>query len=431
LSSHQPSPRRLKQAYGPLTGEVSLPGDKSITHRAFLFNLLARAPWRVTGWLDSADTRSSLDAFTALGGRCEELDEALLLTPPAAAPSAERGVVNVDCGNSGTTSRLLMGLLAGWLKPGGATVRLHGDASLSSRPMSRVVDPLREMGADISFEGPVGKLPVLIKGAELTGARHHLLIPSAQVKSALQLAGLFAAGPVVIRGADNVRDHTDRMLPLLEGEAERTVKVPADPSAAAFFLVAAALVPGSNLTMRDVSLNPGRTGILAVLRRAGAKVEILADEKAEAEPCGTITVQQAPLSAFSIDAPEVPTLIDELPVLALLAARARGRSVISGAADLRAKECDRIAATADLLESLGVQVERRPDGWIIDGPQEFVGGTENTPHIVRTQGDHRIAMTAAVGALISAGVVGVDDEACVGVSFPEFFLTLESLIEIN
>ena len=428
MSSLPQTPRALQRAYEPLRGEVSLPGDKSITHRAFLFSLLDSRPWRVAGWLDSADTRSSLGAFRALGGRVATKGDDLLLTPPDG-PPRQAGQVDIDCGNSGTTARLLTGLLSGWLDPEGAIVRLHGDASLSSRPMARVVDPLRALGADINYEAAAGRLPLVIRGADLSGGRHHLPVPSAQVKSALQLAGRFAGGQVVITGADNVRDHTERLLPLLDGGHDQTfLRVPADPSAAAFFLVAAALVPGSSLTVRNISLNPGRTGFLDVLRRAGARVTISEADETGAEPLGTVTVEQAPLRAFSIGADEVPTLIDELPVLALLAARAEGRSAISGAADLRAKECDRIAATADLLECVGVPVERRPDGWIIGGPHTLRGGTEHTPHVVRTLGDHRIAMTAAVAGLLAEGVVRIDDESCVAVSFPDFFLTLESLL---
>ena len=438
MSSSQPEPRSLRQAYAPLTGDVSLPGDKSITHRAFLFSLLARCPWRIEGWLDSADTRRSLEAFQTLGGRSEQVAGALLHTPPAGPPGGP-DLRDINCGNSGTTARLLCGLLAGWLDPQGAAVRLHGDASLSSRPMARVVDPLRSLGADINYDGQPGRLPLVIRGAELSGGRHHLPVPSAQVKSALQLAGLFARGSVAVTGADNVRDHTDRLLPLVSREAAMlTLAVPADPSAAAFFLVAAALVPGSRLTVRNISLNPGRTGFLEVLRRAGAQVQIeprkggepepKSAEPKSPEPMGTVSVEHRPLQAFAITADEVPTLIDELPVLALLAAGAEGLSVIGGAADLRAKECDRIAATADLLECVGAQVQRRPDGWIIEGPTRWRGGTEQTPHRVRTHGDHRIAMTAAVAALVTPGVVTIDDPQCVSISFPDFFLTLDSLL---
>lgn len=422
-------------APGPLQGAVALPGDKSVSHRAVLFSLLTRGPCRVAGWLDSQDTRSSLDAVRALGVTAEIRDGILHLAPPAD-PPAGPDRLDIDCGNSGTTVRLLTGLLSGWLVPGGAAVRLTGDASLSGRPMARVVDPLRAMGADITYEGPEGRLPLLVRGAPLTGCAHHLEVPSAQVKSALQLAGLFAAGTTTVTGADGVRDHTERLLAVM-GEAAPgdprsrrpyDITVPGDPSAAAFFQVAAASIPGSSLTVRDLSLNPGRSGALAVLQRAGASVAIAQTSCDPAEPMATVTVRAADLRAFTVGAAEVPSLIDELPVLAVLATRCRGTTTITGAADLRVKESDRIAAVAAMLRRLGADITELPDGWTITGPVNLRGGTPADPVVIATRGDHRVAMSAAVAALFTEGHVALDDEDCVGVSFPDFFVTLDHLI---
>jgi 3-phosphoshikimate 1-carboxyvinyltransferase len=417
----------LKPAYGPLQGEVSLPGDKSISHRAVLFSLLTDGPCSASGWLDSQDTRSSLGAVEALGGTSEFREGVLYITPPAVPPRAPE-LITIDCGNSGTTVRLLLGLLAGWLDKKGAAVRLVGDASLSSRPMARVVDPLRQMGADIDFEGRDGRLPIVVRGAALKGCRHPLKIPSAQVKSALQLAGMFAQGQNTIEGADGVRDHTDRLLAVMGPELRPYhITVPRDPSAAAFFQVAAALVPGSSVTVHDLSLNPGRAGALAALHRAGVQVDIKQTVTDPAEPMGSVTTASGLLQAFTIAENEVPSLIDELPILAVLATQCSGTSTITGAHDLRVKESDRIAAMTAMLKNLGADITEQPDGWIITGPTKLQGGSEFKPVVVRTHGDHRVAMSAAIAALVTEGHVALDDDGCVGVSFPDFFITLDAL----
>jgi 3-phosphoshikimate 1-carboxyvinyltransferase len=325
-----PNHRLLKRACGPLEGEVSLPGDKSISHRAVMLSLLSSGPCSAVGWLDSQDTRSSLGAIEALGGTSEFREGVLHITPPEAPPRTP-DLITIDCGNSGTTVRLLLGLLAGWLNHAGSAVRLVGDASLSSRPMARVVDPLRRMGADITYEGQEGRLPIVVSGAPLRGCHHQLKVPSAQVKSALQLAGLFAQGFNTIEGADGVRDHTDRRLTVIGPEFRPYhITVPRDPSAAAFFQVAAALVPGSQVTVHDLSLNPGRAGALAVLHRAGVQVDIQQKIFDPAEPMGSVTTVHDQLQAFTIAEDEIPSLIDELPVLALLGTQCTGTTTITG-----------------------------------------------------------------------------------------------------
>jgi 3-phosphoshikimate 1-carboxyvinyltransferase len=392
-----------------------------------LFSLLADGPCSASGWLDSQDTRSSLGAVAALGGTAKFIGGVLHITPPAAPPQASQ-LITIDCGNSGTTVRLLLGLLSGWLNHTGSAVRLVGDASLSSRPMARVVDPLRRMGADITYEGQEGKLPFVVRGAPLKGCHHHLKVPSAQVKSALQLAGLFAQGSSTIEGADGVRDHTDRLLAVMGPELKPYhITVPRDPSAAAFFQVAAALIPGSQVTVHDLSLNPGRAGALAVLQRVGVQVDIKQTVFDPAEPMGTVTTSHGQLQAFSITAEEVPALVDELPILAVLATQCSGTTTITGAQDLRVKECDRIAAMTALLQSLGADITEHQDGWTINGPTKMIGGSESEPVLVTTHGDHRVAMSAAIAALITEGHIALDDDGCVGVSFPDFFITLDAL----
>lgn len=443
--------RSLLRASAPLTGTVIVPGDKSVSHRAALFALLASGPCRASGWLASADTLASLGAVAALGARVARHGDRIMVdasTAPAICLRRGGEPLLIDCANSGTTARLLCGLLAGWLPPDGPGVVLDGDASLRGRPMSRVVEPLRAMGASIEWLGAEGRLPLRVRGAALRGVVHTLAVPSAQLKSALLLAGLHASGETIVDGGGDSRDHTERLLAAMGAAPDRgpgdrlTVRaprglapydlaVPADPSTAAFFLVAAAMVPGSRLTVCGQALGPGRTGALDVLRAAGAQVEIrrtaAADDPAR-EPAGDVSVGAGPLRAFTIGAAEVPGLVDELPVLAVLATRCAGTTVISGAQELRVKESDRIALMARGLRALGADLEERPDGLVIHGPTVLRGGTPTVPVLHETGGDHRIAMALAVAALVAAGDSALDDPDCVAVSFPGFFPTLADLL---
>lgn len=438
--------RILPHAAGPLTGSFAAPGDKSISHRAVLLALLADGPCRATGWLDCADTQSSLAAARALGAAAVQEGDVVSITPPAALPA---GPLLIDCGNSGTTARLLMGVLAGLLAAGGPVVTLTGDESLRRRPMARVVDPLRRMGADLRYAGQDGRLPVVVRGAALAGVNHELAVASAQVASALLLAGLGAEGRTLVRGAAGARDHTERLLRDLGVPVGRdpigssvdgpcripvfSLAVPGDPSSAAFFQVAAALVPGSRVTSRGQSLNPTRVGALRVLERAGAHVATEPAGKAVTdaggEPRGDVEVRAGSLRAFMIDGSEMPSLVDEIPVLAVLATQCVGRSVISGAAELRVKESDRLALLARNLQRLGATVEERADGLVIDGPCSLRGGASGAPLVFETAGDHRIAMAMAVATLCTNGETALDDEACVGVSFPGFFNVMGRLLD--
>lgn len=432
-------------AYGPLKGRAHVPGDKSISHRAALFALVADGPCRAEGWLESEDTLRSLEAVATLGGRVRRGRDHIEITPPdpAALPPAP---ILLDCGNSGTTTRLLCGLLAGWLPEGGPAVTLTGDASLSSRPMARVVDPLRRMGADIAYLGREGRLPLRISPAPLQGRTCDLEVPSAQVKSALLLAGLFAQGRTVVRGGGSSRDHTERLLATMgvtvegfPGQGDLAVvgpvrgrgydiTVPADPSSAAFFQVGAAILQGSRVLVANQSLNPGRAGALAVIQRAGAGVRISNRRGAPGEEMGDVEVTARALRAFSITREEMPPLIDELPILAVLATQADGETFITGAAELRVKESDRIATTACALYRMGAEIEELEDGWRIFGPTPLEGGEMSAPAIIETGADHRIAMAASVAALVAEGTTILDDDACVGVSYPDFFVTLDQLL---
>ena len=365
----------------------------------------------------------------ALGAKAIFASGVLEISPPASAPNES---VTIDCGNSGTTARLLTGILAGWLSVESAGVVLEGDASLSLRPMGRVVEPLRAMGADIDWLDEPGRLPIRIRGAELKGIDHHLKVASAQVKSALLLAGLFAEGNTTVTGADGSRDHTELLLKTmggLEKPGRFDIQVPGDPSSAAFFQVAAALVPGSDVTVERQSINYTRTGALRVLRRAGAKVAIERPSgEPGGEPLGDVMVAHNSLKSFTISGKEMPALIDEIPVLAVMATQAEGETMITGAAELRVKESDRLAVVAKNLKLLGAAVVELEDGLKITGPTVLVGGESDQPLVLSTAGDHRVAMAMAVAALVTKGETVLDDDTCVAVSYPYFFQTLDKLL---
>jgi len=437
-------PRPVLPAAGPLRGTATVPGDKSLSHRAALCAPLGDGPARVRGFLRAQDTLRSLTAVRTLGADVRDDGRELRIAPgtfPLHGPApAGASPLEIDCGNSGTTARLLLGLLAGRR----VRARLDGDASLRSRPMGRVVEPLRALGADIAYLGADGRLPLIVTGAALHGGDHAMGAPSAQVASALLLAALSSSAPVTVRGCRGARDHTMRLLTamgadlggwkpgddavtLCPGPPLRAVAhdIPADPSSAAFLLGAAALVPGSRVAVPGVLLNPTRCGFLAVLREMGADLAV-APEAGGAEPTGVVTVGAGPLRAVRIDgAARVATLVDELPLLAVLAARARGVTALRDAAELRVKESDRLAAVAAGLRGLGVAVTEHPDGLDITGEPEGFPAREAVP--IATHGDHRIAMAFAVAGLASRAGVVLDDDACVAVSFPGFFAACAAL----
>lgn len=414
-------------------GDLRVPGDKSVSHRALMFSALAEGRSVIRGLLQSADTESTAGALRALGWEVPALADAVVMQgrglshrPPAPA--------RLDCGNSGTTTRLLMGIVAGL--PASAT--FTGDASLSRRPMRRVARPLEEMGARIDFEAGRDGLPLTVHGGGLHSIDWTLDTASAQVKSAVLLAGVTARVAVVVREPVTTRDHTERMLrsqgvaidvgggiivldppPAL---APLDITVPGDPSSAAFFAGLAALADTGTLTIRDVGLNPGRCGFIAVLRRMGARIDVANRNDSGPEPLGDLEVRPVHLSATRIDGEEVPSLIDELPMLACVAARASGETVISGAAELRVKESDRIAAVVANLRAIGVDVDEAPDGMRIRGTRGPLRGR------IVTRDDHRIAMAFGVLAATPGADLVVDNPGCVGVSYPAFWHDLAHVV---
>ena len=433
---------RVKKAR-PIAAELTVPGDKSISHRSVMFSSMANGPCLITGFLPSEDCLSTAAAFRALGVRIDFLnDDDTPWTPEEdGAPGPTRLRVHgqsgrfsepegpVDCGNSGTTMRLMSGILAG--QPFSAT--LTGDASLSKRPMKRVIDPLTEMGAKFEGQGPKGCAPLTVHGTDrLKGIRYVLPVASAQVKSAVLLAGLFAEGKTVVVEPEVTRNHTETMLrhfqvrTLREGNEitihggqipeSRDFHVPGDISSAAFWLVAAALQPGSELVIRGVGLNETRTGILKVLVRMGAQISEDIRSQRDGEPYGTLTIKGNGLRGTVIGGAEIPNVIDELPVLAVAAALAEGKTIIRDAQELRVKESDRIAIVVKNLKAFGVDVKETPDGMEINGS----GGEPLKAARVTSHGDHRIAMAFAVAGLFAEGETVIENTECVETSYPGF-----------
>ena len=415
-----------------LRGDLVVPGDKSVSHRALLLAAIAEGESEIRGFGRSVDTLSTAGAVAALGAAVEDADEALRvrglglrgLRSPAGA---------VDCGNAGTLIRLLAGILAGQT----GRFELVGDESLSRRPLDRIAVPLRLMGARV--ETTDGHAPLVVEGGPLQPVRYELPVASAQVKSCILLAGLYAAGgPTTVVEPAPSRDHTERMLAAAGARVERrpgsasvwpaerlsplSLDVPGDFSSAAPFLAAASLLPGSEVRVHGVGVNPTRIGFLHVLERMGARVSVYNRRDAGGEPVADLEVTSAELTATEIGPDEVPLLIDELPLFALVAALAHGVSVVRGAQELRVKESDRIESVAAALRAVGARVTATPDGFRVRGvPTRPQGG------VVEASGDHRIAMLGAVAGLVSREGVEVREPECVAVSFPGFFGVLERL----
>lgn len=423
-----PAARRRIVPARHLRGRFRLPGDKSLSHRLAIFAALADGTSRFGNFSSAGDCRSTLDCLEGLGVRVDvAADGALYIT--GGGPAALHAPAHpLDAGNSGSTLRMLAGVLAA--RP--FTSVLDGDASLRGRPVERVAAPLRAMGARIATTA--GRPPVTIDGGSLVGIAHTLTIPSAQVKTAILLAGLQAKGQTMVTEPAPSRDHTERLLPCfgvpvwrtdlsvgVKGGARPTpfdMDVPGDPSSAAFLVVAALIVPGSRLRLEGVLLNPSRITFLDVLRRMGGAIRI-GVERGEPEPVGWIEAETSPLRGTDIAPADVASLIDELPILAVAGAAADGMFRVSGAEELRVKESDRIAAIADGLRAMGALVEERADGFVIEGGRRLSGAG------VRSWGDHRIAMALAVAALAAEGETVLDGADCAAVSFPEFFSVLD------
>ncbi|WP_114167474.1 3-phosphoshikimate 1-carboxyvinyltransferase [Exiguobacterium sp. TNDT2] len=409
-----------------LNGFIRVPSDKSITHRALLFGAVATGETTIYNPLLGEDCRSTLEAIRRLGADVIEEPDRLLITGAKTLTSAE-----LDCGNSGTTMRLMAGLLAGYE----GEFRLTGDASLSKRPMRRVTDPLRQRGAEIDGEFA----PIQIHGRALTGIDYTLPVASAQVKSAVLLAGLRATGPTIVREPVLSRDHTERMLPLFNGRLDittedgvrtirlvpselvgATVAVPADPSSAAFWWAGAALVPGSRVTTTDVCLNETRIGFLRTLERMGAKAEVTNVRALGEEAVGDVTVSTSTLHGIRLDGDAIPHQIDELPLFALVASQATSPSSVRDAGELRVKETDRIRTVVRELSALGVDVRETEDGFDVY-PSRLHGGH------VSSHGDHRLAMMLQIAGLLTTERVTIEDVEAADVSYPRFRDDLQRL----
>lgn len=424
----------------PLSGIVRVPGDKSISHRALMLSALAVGTSRITGLLEGEDVLATAAAMRAMGAGIARAPDGLWTVDGVGVGGLLQPEAALDMGNSGTSTRLLMGLVAS--HPVAAT--FTGDASLSRRPMERVIAPLSQMGAEITAT-PGGRLPLMVRGAcPAVPIRYRLPVASAQVKSALLLAGLNAPGITHVEEPVPTRDHSERMLKgfgadltveteggvrhiRLRGEAElspQTIEVPGDPSSAAFPVVAALIVPGSSIRVNNVGINPTRSGLYEVLRMMGADLDFADQRVVGGEPVADIVVRHSALTGIEVPPEIAPAMIDEYPVLAIAAAMAAGRTVMRGIEELRVKESDRIAAMVAGLRAIGVAVEELPDGMIVDGRGgDLLPGGATIASLL----DHRIAMSFAVAGLASRAPVTIDDMSPVATSFPDFVALLDRL----
>jgi 3-phosphoshikimate 1-carboxyvinyltransferase len=406
-----------------LKGEVRVPGDKSVSHRSLIMGAMASGLTIVQGLSDAEDVRSTWRCLMELGVKISTKGDCTYVEG-LGWRGLQEPKKDLDCGNSGTTIRLMMGVIAGndiW-------ARMDGDDSLRRRPMERVAAPLRLMGADIELQ-PGGRAPARVRGATLGGIHYKTPVASAQIKSSVLLAGILAQNQTTVTEPALSRDHTERMLPMYGAKVRRdglsvtvdgasklakaNVRVPGDASSAAFWTVAGLLVPGSELTVKRAGLNPTRIGFLEVLKRMKAKVSWKAG-RGEGEPIGDIHSEFSPLEATDIEEAEVPALIDEIPILALAASQAEGVSRFKGLSELRHKESDRLAGMAALLNALGGEAKAQGDDLIITGARKLKGGP------VAVLKDHRLAMTAKIAGLFAENEVKPDDLACIKISYPGF-----------
>ncbi len=419
-----------------LQGIISLPGDKSISHRAIFLTALGRGRACIENFLSGEDCHATARAFQAMGVAITFKSPTHVIVNGEGKYALKRPEIILDMGNSGTTTRLLMGVLAAQ----DFSAELMGDASLSARPMKRVVEPLTQMGA--SFSGPTdgATLPIKVHGGALNGMTHKLTVASAQVKSSLLLAGMYAEGETTVIEPHQTRDHTERMMRYLgidlkqkglaytidssQEPENRDIVVPGDISSAAFFIVAAAAFPGAHLILKNVGLNLTRSASISVLKEMGAQIQIRHKEtKEEFEPYGDIEVRGGELKGTEISGEIIPYLIDELPILAVAGALAHGTTTIKDAKELRVKESDRIKTMVTSLRALGTKVEELEDGMVIEGPTQFKGGIA-----LESYGDHRVAMSLAIAALFSQTKIQIQNPECIPTSFPQFQETLNSVV---
>ncbi|MGK5085650.1 3-phosphoshikimate 1-carboxyvinyltransferase [Bdellovibrionota bacterium FG-1] len=411
-------------------GKPKIPGDKSISHRALIFGALAEGRTEVIDLLESGDVHSTAKCLADLGVKITREKNIIYVDGVGARGFTQPSKV-LDCGNSGTTIRLLMGVLAGR----GITATLTGDASLRGRPMKRVAAPLQLMGAQFSLTQE-NYAPLTVTGARLRGIDYDLKIASAQIKTSVMLAALCAEGVTTISGEIHSRDHTERLLrhfgvPVdvsatsirIQGGMKlraTSVTVPGDPSTAAFWIASAGLIPGAQLELENISLNPTRIGFIRAMQKMGANITTRITSELP-EPIGQVRVTPGTLHGIRITEAEVPSLIDELPLLAVVASQACGVTEVGGAKELRVKETDRIEAVAVNLRAMGIEIEVREDGFKIEGPQRLKSASLDSFH------DHRIAMAFSIAGLMAEGETQIQDADCVGISYPQFFTTLEEL----
>ncbi len=417
-----------------LKGNIFVPGDKSISHRSLVLGSIAQGETRVYNLLNSLDCLRTLECMQALGVKIELDEDNSVNVKGKGLDGLQEAKGILDVGNSGTTIRLLIGLLSGQ----NFYSVLNGDNSIRKRPMKRVVQPLRLMGADIWGREDGHFAPLSIKGSKLNPFQYTLPVASAQVKSALLLAGLYATGETVIREPLSTRDHTERMLEIMRADIKISppeikikggkelksteIFIPGDISSAAYFIAAASILRDSQIIIKQVGANPTRTGIIEVLKKMGAKIDILNYQIKSNEPQADLMIEYSKLKGVEIKKENVPFLIDELPLIAVVATQAQGKTVISGARELRVKETDRIKAIVSELKKMGADIEEREDGFAVNGPTRLQGA------VCESYNDHRIAMSLAVAALLAEGKTVIKTSECIDISFPGFENTLQKLI---
>jgi len=417
-----------------IKGNISVPGDKSISHRSLILGSIAQGETRISNFLNSLDCLKTLECMQALRVEIDLGENNSIKVKGKGLYGLQEPKNILDVGNSGTTIRLLTGLLSGQ----NFYSTLTGDSSIRKRPMKRVVEPLRLMGADIWGRKNGQLTPLSIKGKKLSPLRYSLPVASAQVKTALLLAGLYTSGETIIKEPLPTRDHTERMLEIMDADIKifspevkltgrKELKgvdifIPGDISSAAYFIAAASILKGSRITIKQVGVNPTRTGIIEILKKMGAKIDILNYQIKSNEPQANLKIEYSELKGIEIRKGEVPLLIDELPLIAVVASQAQGKTVVNGAKELRVKETDRIKAIVSELKKMGVDIKEKEDGFIVKGPSKLKGA------ICESFNDHRIAMSLAVAALLAKGKTVIQNSDCIDISFPGFEKILKKLI---
>ena len=418
-----------------ISGTINIPGDKSVSHRSLILGSIARGEMIIENFLFSDDCLRTLECLRNLGVEIQITENNLVRIKGKGLHGLQEPKIVLDVGNSGTTIRLLAGLLSGQQ----FYSVLDGDSSIKKRPMKRIVEPLRLMGAQIFGREDSNFAPLSINGSQISAISYSMPVASAQVKSAIMLAGLFASGETVINEPLCSRDHTERMLGVLQADIEvnpfeikirggkelqnTDIIIPGDISSAAYFIAAASVLKGSDILIKSVGINPTRTGILEILKKMGAKIDILNYKIISNEPQADLRIKYSELKGMEIGKEIIPSIIDELPLLAVVATQAKGKTVIKGAGELRVKETDRIKAIVDELKKMNADIIERADGFIINGPTTLHGG------VFSSHNDHRIAMSLSIAGLLAQNQSIIENSECINISFPGFEQVLQYLIE--